>query len=240
MASRREKIANSNPFQRRMVPGLMDLTDSMLEGQEHAMVVHDDGTMQLGHFTLTSTGLMVERGATEEEWEKVGEVLHRLEGSLQWLIGDWLVFAEREWGKTYDAIAEATGYNKVALYDYKYVAENVPFSVRTENLSFGHHKLVAAKSAEEQREWLRYAEVEGLTVAQLRNQMQERKSLREIHPNGMGLAIDGGRKRFDRLWKLAGQVGQPEFRASEQTLQDIQEMRDWLDQLESAARNAWR
>jgi hypothetical protein len=219
----------------------MALTDSMLENQEHAMLVHDDGTMQLGHFTLTSTGLKVERlGATEEEWEKVGEVLRRIEGSIQWLLGDWLVFAEREWGKSYAAIATATGYDKVALYDYKYVAESVPFSVRIESLSFGHHKLVASLPMEQQREWLHYAESEKLTIAQFRNQLNESEVTRRALPESTGLAFHGGRKRFDRLWRLASQVGKPDFQVNEQSLQDIQEMRNWLDQLEAAARNSSR
>ena len=44
----------------------------------------------------------------------------------------------------YDDIADETGYDKQALRDIKYVAQNVELSLRNDNLSFSHHKEVAS------------------------------------------------------------------------------------------------
>ena len=45
----------------------------------------------------------------------------------------------------YDDIAEETGYDKQALRDIKYVAQNVESSRRNDNLSFTHHREVASR-----------------------------------------------------------------------------------------------
>ena len=44
----------------------------------------------------------------------------------------------------YDDIADETGYDKQALRDIKYVAQNVESSRRNDNLSFTHHREVAS------------------------------------------------------------------------------------------------
>jgi hypothetical protein len=105
-------------------------------------------------FTMTPTGLIADEGATFEQWQKVGEVLQKLDASIQWLLGDWLVYGERVWGQTYEQIAEATGYEVTSLRQYAWVARGVDLSIRIDKLSFGHHMLVAGLEPESQRNWL--------------------------------------------------------------------------------------
>ena len=117
--------------------------------------VDGDGAIAAFAYRLTGVGLDPSTLAKEREnWAQLGQLLFRFDRSMQWLIGDWLLQGERNnWGK-HEVIAEELGYEVKTLYDYRYVARNVDFSVRTEKLSFGHHKLVAHLAKAEQKLWL--------------------------------------------------------------------------------------
>jgi len=114
-----------------------------------------DGAIAAYDYRLTGVGLDPAALASDRaNWEQLGQLLFRFDRSLQWLIGDWLLQGEdNNWGR-HDEIAAELGYEVRTLYDYRYVARNVEFSVRTENLSFGHHKLVAHLEREQQEFWL--------------------------------------------------------------------------------------
>lgn len=142
--------------------------------------VDAEGGMTVGHFKLTSVGLEVREGVTEPEWGQLGALLHQLNGSLQWLIGDWLVCGEdRQWGKTYQEAEEETGYSYQTLRDYAYVARHVHLSIRIDKLSFQHHRLIAPLDRQLQRTWLDYAITcvlllapEEYSVAKMRREMK--------------------------------------------------------------------
>lgn len=125
---------------------------------ESGIQVANDGALRAYDFRMTEIGLDPENMSLDEEnWKQLGRVLFRFDKSIQWLIGDWLLYGENnKWGET-AKIADQMGYEVKTLYDYKYVAQNVNFSVRTENLSFGHHKLVSKLDPEEQQYWLEKA-----------------------------------------------------------------------------------
>lgn len=182
MDYRNKNRLNANPID------LMGLTDAMIEDDKapeiveverivevipaNALVSLDDGSMQYGSYTLTVKGLMGGEQADEAEWENLGAVLRRLEGAIQWLIGDWFVQAERKWGKTYEQVSQKTGYAEKTLREYAYVARNVDLSIRMDKLSFGHHQLVAGKSPDEQYKWLAWAESQKASISQLRKALK--------------------------------------------------------------------
>lgn len=141
-----------------------------------SVVRHDDGTIEVAGFTLTGVGLTGGETSSHEDWMTVGRVLRKLENGLQWLIGDWVLKTKPEWGDTY-AWAEELGFALPTLWDYVYVCRSVQISVRTEILSFGHHKLVAGiPDAKTQREWLERAEAEGWSVAAMRAAMRGQRT----------------------------------------------------------------
>ena len=125
------------------------------------IAVGSDGAIAAYDYRLTGVGLDPAAQSTDKaNWEQLGQLLFRFDRSLQWLIGDWLLQGEdNNWGR-HEEIAAELGYEVRTLYDYRYVARKVDFSVRTEKLSFGHHKLVAHLDTEQQRFWLERA-VEG-------------------------------------------------------------------------------
>lgn len=137
-----------------------------------ALVRKPDGTMAFRGFQLDSIGLSIEPGMDEHDWEDLGYILKTFDERRQWWIGDWLAHGERTWSKTYSWAAEQFGYEVQSLRDITYVCKSVKVSVRTDTLSFAHHKLVASCPPELQAEWLHYAATNGLNVATMRQYMR--------------------------------------------------------------------
>jgi hypothetical protein len=159
MDVRRNKLAASNPLR----PSLDALAEAMLT--EPAA----DGTLRVGNYTLTPTGL-IGQAASAAEWEQIGDLLRRLEGGIQWMLADWLIEGEREYGQTYQHVAEVTGYEYGYLRNLVYVSGKL--SLRSDKLTFAHHTLVAALEPEQQRAWIEWAEANNASVAQMRKAMK--------------------------------------------------------------------
>lgn len=123
-------------------------------------------------FELTSVGVQIDENTREEDWVDLGNALFKLESASQWLIGDWLNFGERKYKKTYKEIAKKTGYDENSLYQFVWVCRKFDFSIRIENLFFGHHQLVAGKPREEALYWLERAAVGKWTISQMRKEMK--------------------------------------------------------------------
>ena len=68
----------------------------------------------------------------------------RAEGAVQWWVGDWINYGEKQYGEAYAQAIEVTGKEYQALADTAWVAGKVEFSLRNENLSFAHHREVAS------------------------------------------------------------------------------------------------
>jgi hypothetical protein len=158
MMDRRNKLAGSNPLAR---PSLDDLTD--------AMIAPEQGTLRVGSYTLTPTGL-VGHSQSVEEWQAVGDLLRRLEGGIQWMLADWLIEGEREYGQTYQMVADLTGYEYGYLRNLVYVAGKL--SLRSDKLSFKHHQMVAPLPPDHQRAWIEWAEQTNASAAELAKAMK--------------------------------------------------------------------
>lgn len=124
-----------------------------------------------GPFKATPTGLTVSRGDVPYEvWQAYGEGLERVEGAIQWVIGDWLNYGETRYGETYTQALELWQEEKIQkLRNYKWVSANVELSLRKDNLSWYHHLEVAKLEPNEQRSWLARAEAKTWTVRDLRH-----------------------------------------------------------------------
>ena len=92
---------------------------------------------------LSTTNLSFKRDVSKEEWMDVFKALKQVEGCVQFWIGDCLAYRQQRWGM-YDDIAEETGMAMNTLREYKHISEAVKSDVRTSDLSFNHHKEVAA------------------------------------------------------------------------------------------------
>lgn len=119
------------------------------------------------------TGWKPKAGLSYQKWYDAMQELFAAQSSLNWLIGDGLNFGEVRFGEAYAQVAELTGWSYQHAADMKWVAGKVPHHVRSANLSWTHHRIVAAlKSSEQQQMWLRRAEVNEWSTAQLRRAMR--------------------------------------------------------------------
>jgi hypothetical protein len=119
-------------------------------------------------FRLTGSGLEVIGSPSFEEWKECGSKLREVEKSIQWAIGDWLNYGERRYGEKYREAMEVTGLTYQTLADAKWAASRFDISCRHENLSFKHHREVAALPPAQADALLSRAESEGLSARDVR------------------------------------------------------------------------
>lgn len=124
-------------------------------------------------FSFTPTGLKIDQGATIKEWEECGKFLKTCEGAVQFWIGDWLNFGEQTYGNMYSEALDKTDYSYNSLKNCKWVASKVQLSVRTDNLSFQHHEVIASIPHIEQEKWLTRATENKWTAKELRSQLRQ-------------------------------------------------------------------
>jgi hypothetical protein len=184
--------------------------------------------LTIGGFRLTQVGLVIPENTNEDDLALLGHFLFRMEGMLQWLIGDWLLYSEAyEWGET-GRIAEKLGKEAQTLYKWKSVAKSVQFFLRRKNLSFTHHELVQGLSQDEQAHWLALAEVNGWSVAAMR------KAMGTIRPESvpMPFDLDKRRKEWRQFEGMVSAAAQGDLEARTAAREWIGKMRKVLDDVE--------
>jgi N6-adenosine-specific RNA methylase IME4 len=129
-------------------------------------------------FRCTGTGLKVTGRPTLEQWRACGAQLARIEGAVQWWIGDWVNYGRKAYGEKYTEAIETIDLDQHTLENYAYTAQNIQSSRRREMLPFSvHAEVVGLPSAREQDQWLERAATgdgDGVpwTRAQLRRALQ--------------------------------------------------------------------
>ena len=102
-----------------------------------------------------------------EQWQNLGATLQQIYASLPWWIGDWLNYGEWAWGEAYAQAVEITGMSVDRLNNYKWIANKIDVAQRRDDLSWSHHRAVAAFDPELQADWLERASVNGWSVNEL-------------------------------------------------------------------------
>ena len=113
-------------------------------------------------------------GLEYRDWLLEGRRIGVLSRGSQWWVGDWLLYGTGRWGEMYVAAAKATGYDPKSLRNYRYVASRVSVSLRKDNLTFGHHALLASLDPANQCHWLERAVHDRLSVEDLRGELRAR------------------------------------------------------------------
>jgi len=117
---------------------------------------------------LSPVGLnLAKMNLTRDEYEVLGFVLGGMHETLKWAIGDYLIEGERRYGEEAYQLQEALGISEESRRQYVRVAEAIPMPRRHSELTWSHHRAVAALDPTEQDEWLRRAENEGWSKAAL-------------------------------------------------------------------------
>lgn len=114
-------------------------------------------------FVVTALGLRLVFEPTFDQWLKFGRKLWAMRTSLQWCVGDWLVYGEGkgEWGETYAQAVDVTHYAPQTLANFAWVSSRIDISRRREDLSWSHHEAVAPLPPVQQQAVLTQAKREG-------------------------------------------------------------------------------
>lgn len=123
---------------------------------------------------LSKTALTFKKEVTQDQWLSVFNALKQVEGCVQFWIGDALAYRQQRWGM-YEGLSEKTGYSENTLREYKQVAENVKNDIRMSDLDFGHHQVVASLEPKQQKEVLKKASDEHLSVRETREEVKKIK-----------------------------------------------------------------
>lgn len=108
----------------------------------------------------------------QAEWLAAGRRLGAIGRCSQWWIGDWIRYGASRWGERYAEAARVTGYDVASLRNMAWVASQFNSSLRSDELTWSHHVLLAPLEPEEQRLWLDRALEERLSVADLRLELR--------------------------------------------------------------------
>lgn len=141
---------------------------------------------------LSKIAWVPQRDLGHSDWLATGRRLGAIGRCSQWWIGDWVRYGAAKWGEKYAEAARVTGYDIASLRNMAWVASRFDLSLRNDKLTWSHHVLLAPLEPEAQRQWLRRASEERLSVADLRVEL---RALREgdEKPSRDAVAADGKR-----------------------------------------------
>lgn len=151
-----------------------------MEATEFQIVQHTHAKFELNK-------LVIDENISIDDWKSLGRSLKQVEGSVQFWIGDWARFGEKQGftGKyvapaVYDELEEITGYSRKTLKTFKSIAdrtadlrESTPIG---DDVPYNHFKEIAPLPLKEQKEFLQKASDENLTAQELREEIQQFKN----------------------------------------------------------------
>jgi hypothetical protein len=121
---------------------------------------------------LSKIAWVPQRDLGHSDWLATGRRLGAIGRCSQWWIGDWVRYGASRWGEKYAEAARVTGYDVASLRNMAWVASRFNLSLRNDKLTWSHHVLLAPLEPDAQKEWLRRASEERLSVADLRLELR--------------------------------------------------------------------
>ena len=126
-----------------------------------------------GAVEISATHLLLRQPVAYETWRPFVAGLARAGNSLCWLLADALVETEQRMADVADQLEGDLGLSIGSLYNLKSVASKISHDTRRADLSFSHHKVVAAvKGADEQSAWLAAAAERNWTRDELADEIK--------------------------------------------------------------------
>lgn len=165
MPSNKDRLRNEGRLTLRSITD-MAIGDGASEIPENALIPAADGNYIYKRFTMTPVGLIVPEDVQAEELKDLGRVIHGLQTSIQWIVGDMMNSMRRIWGDSYQSVAADLGYEVKTVHEWASICRKV--SIRMEGLSFGHHQLVSPYTHEEQHRMLEWAVNNKASINELR------------------------------------------------------------------------
>lgn len=135
-------------------------------------IASQDGVILIGRIQMTPIGLHIPDDVSEGEWIAFNTTLEDIKTnvnkSMQWIRADQIAFAVTHLGATYDDMARGFDLKPKTAEIYAAVGKNVGQFSRLNAPSFSHACEVAWLDEDAQRYWIKRANDESLSVAQLR------------------------------------------------------------------------
>lgn len=128
---------------------------------------------------ITECGLEIEQGVSKETWEEIGNRLAVTIRGMQWVVGDWYLYGEQQWGHKYDDCEKRFGLSYSSVAHCVAVARRFQFWRRRQNLSFSHHRELTSLPDAQQDILLDKCEAEKIPSKAIR---QHVRSLLESQP----------------------------------------------------------
>jgi hypothetical protein len=135
-------------------------------------LVRPSSSIELPGCKLGANSLQIDSNCSLENWKAIGNSLKRIEGAVQWWIGDWIKFGTR---KQYIQAASETGYDIGTMYYINATVAQFEPARRRDKLSFAHHYTVVKLPRKDQDEILDLAEKNNWTREELRDEVKKLK-----------------------------------------------------------------
>lgn len=115
--------------------------------------------------SISPVGMQIASELSFEEWSELATHIGRAARSVAFIVGDWLVYGQSLFGTdgfpdkqvdpaSYEVAIVATGLDRSTLQNYAYVSRSIPYSLRSERLSWEHHRVLAKLPEPDIREWI--------------------------------------------------------------------------------------
>ena len=148
------------------------MTDTNIE-------IKDNDNVVVSSFLLTRMGLSPIGDPTFEQWKNAGKFVKFSSNAIHFWVGDWLNYGEAKFQDQMMAIIDELGYDIDTINRDKYVSAQVLPSLRKDNLSFEHHKLIAPMNPDEQKELLDEAAETNMPLDDFREKVKVKKATKE-------------------------------------------------------------
>ena len=130
------------------------------------------------NFAVSRTGIEFFGELSYEEWHAIGDQLIPMAKSIGFVIGDWLNYGSSRYGDKYTDALAMIQLELSTIQKYSYVANSVQTCVRTQDLPWEHHLIVAKiKEPEEQRRWLEIAVSDRMSTRRFRKSINAGRPL---------------------------------------------------------------
>jgi hypothetical protein len=121
--------------------------------------------------SISPIGMQITRELTFNEWSELANHIGRAARSVAFIVGDWLVYGQSLFGTdghpdkqvdsaSYELAITSTGLDRSTLQNYAYVSRSIPYSLRSERLSWEHHRVLAKLPEADIKDWIEACEAE--------------------------------------------------------------------------------
>ena len=141
---------------------------------ENALSVFDQ-TNSLVKYAISTTSFVMPDGCDFTTVEKMLMGFRVLGDASKFWRGDLLIYAKRNFGEMYSQLVDESDYAPQTLKDEIWVANNIAPPTRRGELSWSHHREVAALPKPDQVKWLAMAVEKSLSASSLRALIKDKK-----------------------------------------------------------------